>query len=178
MRILIVSYWFPPQNTIGAVRVGKFAKFLHLRGHDVRALTALPDDADRSLPLEIPQSHVICADDWNVDALLDPVKRLFQGRGNSGKTPRIAGNNGDGAMADDAPNWRARLRAFLTRHYYALLRIPDSKVGWRSAALVAGRQLLRDWRPDIIVASAPPVTRPELVRSARKTQIVQSLSND
>ncbi len=28
MRLLFVSYWFPPTNAIGAVRAGKFAKYM------------------------------------------------------------------------------------------------------------------------------------------------------
>jgi hypothetical protein len=39
-----------------------------------------------------------------------------------------------------------------------LLRLPDNRIGWRRGALAAGRALLSNWRPDIILASAPPVT--------------------
>ena len=36
MRLLIVSFAFPPYNSIGGVRVGKTAKYLASFGHDVR----------------------------------------------------------------------------------------------------------------------------------------------
>ena len=39
MKVLIVSFAFPPSNVIGAVRVGKLARYLDHRGHDVRVLT-------------------------------------------------------------------------------------------------------------------------------------------
>jgi imidazolonepropionase-like amidohydrolase len=40
MRILIVTWFFPPANTMGALRVGKFADFLVRQGHEVRVVTA------------------------------------------------------------------------------------------------------------------------------------------
>ena len=54
MKVLIVSFAFPPSNVIGAVRVGKLARYLDRRGHDVRVLTTDIVD-DRSLPLEIAE---------------------------------------------------------------------------------------------------------------------------
>jgi hypothetical protein len=39
MRLLFVSYWFPPTNSIGAVRAGKFAKYMLDRGHEVRKIS-------------------------------------------------------------------------------------------------------------------------------------------
>ena len=50
-----VIYSFPPENVIGAVLVGKFAKYLHERAHDLRVIVA-PPGADRSLPLEFHRS--------------------------------------------------------------------------------------------------------------------------
>jgi glycosyltransferase involved in cell wall biosynthesis len=43
-----------------------------------------------------------------------------------------------------------------TRHYYALLRIPDARAGWIAAATAAGYRLIRHWRPEIVIGSAPP----------------------
>jgi len=61
MKVLIVSFWFPPSNVAGAVRIGKLARYLHLRGHDLRVLTT-DIGVDRSLPLEIPSERVIYTD--------------------------------------------------------------------------------------------------------------------
>lgn len=38
-KILIVSYYFPPNNSIAGRRWAKFAKELHKQGHDIRVLT-------------------------------------------------------------------------------------------------------------------------------------------
>ena len=58
MKVLIVSFAFPPSNVIGAIRVGKLARYLDGRGHDLRVLTTDIVD-DRSLPLEISPGRVI-----------------------------------------------------------------------------------------------------------------------
>jgi glycosyltransferase involved in cell wall biosynthesis len=63
MRILIITYFFPPYNTIGAVRLGKIAKYLTKFGHEVRVVTAknqsLGLELQTSLELEIPSSNVL-----------------------------------------------------------------------------------------------------------------------
>jgi glycosyltransferase involved in cell wall biosynthesis len=40
-RILLVAYFYPPQNIIGARRPYALAKWLHRRGHDVTVLTSV-----------------------------------------------------------------------------------------------------------------------------------------
>ncbi len=59
LRILFISYYFPPYNIIASLRVGKTAKYLRQFGHDVRVVTArnLPYPAD--LPVEVPDEDII-----------------------------------------------------------------------------------------------------------------------
>jgi glycosyltransferase involved in cell wall biosynthesis len=154
MKVLIVSYWFPPINVIGAVRVGKLAQYLFEAGHDVRVVTA-HNDGDHSLPLEIPADRVFYATGWNVDELFDPlvhgVQRLLRA---------LSKKTGSGHQKRDAPAvatiHSTGLRATILRHYYALLRIPDARAGWIGAGTATGYQVICDWRPDVVVASAPP----------------------
>ncbi len=147
-KVLLVSHAFPPVNVIGAVRVGKFAKYLHEAGHDVRVIAGVP--RDRSLAVEIPAERVAYAPEWPVDQLFDGwrdfVRRLlFDTRGGGAPAPAAA-------QAGPRTGWSAEL----ARHYYAMLLIPDFRAGWIGAATVCGYELARDWRPDIVVASAPP----------------------
>ena len=58
MKLLLISFWFPPTNAIGAVRVGKFAKYLHQAGHDIRVLAG-PEIDSLTLPLELPAELVV-----------------------------------------------------------------------------------------------------------------------
>jgi glycosyltransferase involved in cell wall biosynthesis len=155
MKILIVSYWFPPLNVIGAVRVGKFAKYLHEAGHDVRVLTAR-NVGDSSLPVEIPPDRVFLADDWNVDALFDPVVHAVRRLGGKLRPHKTTDLEKVAAVPQFSTTGPTGLHATMVRHYYALLRIPDARAGWIGDGTAEGRRVVRDWRPDIIVASAPP----------------------
>ncbi len=49
MKLLLVSWHFPPHNTIAAIRLGKLSAFLQARGHDVRVITSVKPNADCSL---------------------------------------------------------------------------------------------------------------------------------
>jgi glycosyltransferase involved in cell wall biosynthesis len=155
MKILIISSSFPPQNVIGAVRSGKLAKYLHERGYDVRVLAA-PPTGDTSLPLEIPADQVVCAKDWNIDGLFDPLVEFF--RNPLRKHPKQAREPTATDKPSSATSDGRSLKERIKEHYYALLRIPDARAGWRKNAILAGRELLSRWRPDVIFASAPPVT--------------------
>lgn len=59
MKILIVSFLFPPSHNVGALRVGKTAKHLLAMGYDVRVLTASNSLYLLGLPLEIPSERVV-----------------------------------------------------------------------------------------------------------------------
>ncbi len=151
MKILIVSFWFPPSNVVGAIRVGKLARYLDRRGHDLRVLTA-DIGGDRSLPLEIPEEQVIYTNYENHEDWLTTVVRPFLRR------PAIAlGARGELSPVDGGTSSKSAWES-LRRHYYGLLHIPDLRRNWIKTAIPAGRQLMKEWKPDIIFASAPPIT--------------------
>lgn len=59
-KVLIVSYVFPPANSMGAVRVGKFAKYLPEFGWEPIVLTAdKPKGVPQTLPVEIDEANVV-----------------------------------------------------------------------------------------------------------------------
>jgi hypothetical protein len=109
------------------------------------------------LPLELPQEKVFYADDWNIDELFDPVIGFIRRATGRRRWSEAATVSGKSSGAVSSRN-ESKLREFLRQHYYALLRIPDARIGWRRNAVTAGRHLMASWRPDLIFASAPPVT--------------------
>jgi len=151
MKVLIVAFWFPPANFIGAIRVGKLARYLDRHGHDIRVLTT--DIAkDRSLPLEIPRERVVYTDycerkGW-LDLLVQPLRR---------RRAAVSGASGDVADAPDRVPGKSPWDK-LRRHYYGLIHVPDLRIDWLKTAVPAGRRLIDEWKPDIIFASAPPFT--------------------
>jgi len=73
---------------------------------------------------------------------------------------RLAGAGGQ-QFADYDPRWRPRVLASWLRE----LVFPDRFVLWRRAAMRAGRVLLREWQPDVILASFPPASAVALALS-------------
>jgi len=143
MRILLVSYYFPPFNTIGAVRVGKTAAHLRRLGHEVRVLTARDQPLLPSLPLEIPSEHVTATAWLDVNR---PIEMVLGGRrrvAERGFAPPAVGRS-----------WFKRLGAL----YRSLLNLPDGQIGWLPFALAAGHKLCREFQPELILASSTPPT--------------------
>jgi glycosyltransferase involved in cell wall biosynthesis len=141
MRLLLISFWFPPTNSIGAVRVGKLAKYLLRAGHEVRVLAG-PEIGNLTLPLEVPVQ------------LVTRPPRHAASFGEAPAQPSRAGR----LLRRLIPAGASGLEAMLKRHYYALRQIPDKRIGWLRPALAGGRSLLGTWRPDLIIASGPPYT--------------------
>ncbi len=140
MKLLLVSFFFPPYNAIGAVRMGKLAKSLIADGHEVRVLTAAGQALPDTLPLEIPPEWVIATRWWDVNQipyLLFGRRETAYRRGDTPMPPLLAG---------------------LRRAYQAAFNLPDGQIGWLPHAVRAGKKLIREWRPDLIYCSASPYT--------------------
>jgi len=143
MRILIVSFHFPPYNNIAAVRVGKTAKYLFAFGHNVRIVTAGGQPSQQTLAVEIPSKTVRYTSWINVKK---PVHRL------SGGQARIdLGDIPSGAHQA----WRRSPAWSLLK---TLLFFPDEQVGWLPFALGECNRTVTRWKPDVIFASAGPMT--------------------
>ena len=151
MKILIVSFAFPPSNVIGAVRVGKLARYLDRRGHDVRVLTTDLVE-DRSLPLEISRERVFYTEYRQRRHWVERMVRMLRGR----TAVAAEGRREDVPPQDGAP--ARSLRQTFRRHYFGVMHIPDMRADWVRTAIPAGRRLISEWKPEIIFASAPPNT--------------------
>lgn len=149
MRVLFISYWFPPTNVIGAVRAGKFAKYMLEAGHDVRVIAG-PGLAPLTLPLEVPDALVSRSE---IPPEAPPHPLLAAAGAHARGHP--------GALGRLATQASSRLR----HHWYAARQIPDKQRQWIGLAEAIGRTVLQSWRPDVIVASAPPYSC--LVAAAR-----------
>ncbi len=143
MRLLIVSYYFPPYNTIGAVRVGKTASLLTQWGHDVRVLCADDQPLQRTLNVELDETRISRTPWWNVNA---PVERLLGGR------QRVA------AQGFTLKQGTASFVGKLGRLYKSAVNFPDAQIGWLPYAVQTGESILRDWNAELILASGLPAT--------------------
>lgn len=150
MRILIVSFQFPPFHGIACLRVGKTAKYLSKLGHDVRVLSARDQNVPSpTLPVEIPEENVVYTHWINP---IDPLVKLFSG---NVATPQGALSPG---ARETPPTLSQRLRRFLRELVRSILMFPDREAGWYPFAVIAGAKICKEWKPDLIYASSFPAS--------------------
>ena len=143
MRILIVSFYFPPYNNIAAVRIGKTAKYLVTFGHEVRVVTAKRQPFQQTLALEIPSETVRYTSWIN---LKKPIHML-----SGGQTRIDLGDIPPGAHQA----WRrSRIWSLLK----TFLFFPDEQIGWLPFAVRKCAQTVKQWKPHVILASSGPMT--------------------
>lgn len=172
MKILIVSWFFAPSNTIGAVRLGAIAGGLQESGHDVRVLTAAVDRYRQTLPVPLPEEQ-ICRTKWfDINALPQSAGRRLREMvpgtgGRTGSRTGSRGPRGDGTAAAGesgraVPASRGSMRRIVRQRlsdlYVNALNWPDWQIGWRPYAVRAGSDLVKSWQPDVVFASGPPFT--------------------
>jgi hypothetical protein len=144
MKILLISFFFPPFNSVGAIRTNKTAKTLADAGHDIRVISCANQSLPSSLPLEISENNVEYTRWWNVNS---PVEFLLGGKN------KVAAK-GFVPSANHLPDLVINMGAI----YRNLLNFPDGQVGWYPFAKRAGDRIIQRWVPDLIFASAAPYT--------------------
>lgn len=161
MRLLIISFAFPPYNSIGGVRVGKTAKYLAEFGHDVRVLTARDQPFRPTLPVELPADKITYSR-WLTLRRTAPMadSRPATATRNQGAPAGRDQTNAPASRGNqaDAPAAAPGLKQSLGRHLKALLDFPDSNVGWLPFAVSEAARLHKAWQPELIFASSPPPT--------------------
>lgn len=150
MRLLLISYYFPPMGGIGVQRALKFSKYLGEFGVTVQVLAAhdasYAHDASllEELPADVPVHRVAHtpllqrALAWRQRVV--PAGRATLGQPGAGGPVR-------------APFWRDVLLST-----WGSLRFPDDKSGWARRAYADARSWLHDSGIDMIFSTAPPMS--------------------
>jgi glycosyltransferase involved in cell wall biosynthesis len=155
VKILILSWYFPPAGGMGSLRVGKLAKHLLAAGHDVRVICGNAEPETGSLPMEVPGNRVTTTSWYNINAFPRYVQNLRKKL--KGDAPASAAGAPASAEAPFVGGGGGLLRKLGHLYQYAF-NIPDSRIGWTPHALRAAGRVLTGWKPDLIYASAPPHT--------------------
>lgn len=151
MRILIISWFFPPANTVAAVRLGGVACHLLNTGQEVRVITARDIPAQQTLANMVNEGRVHRTT-WR-----QPLAWYRQLRGKIAHQPNRAGRADHtnwpptmhvGSRRRNRPLWKALLRDQLF--------FPDKSSGWITPAVREGCRVCDGWQPDIVFASGPP----------------------
>src|SRR5215213_11544678 len=143
-KVLIVSYFYPPCHRIGGLRPSKFSRYLPESGWQPLILTVEPDGLPAEFPLEVPEQWVRRTPSFDVNFL----PRLVVGRervAHEGYAPRTSGRLG--SVVRGLGEW-----------YRQLFNFPDPEIGWYPFAVQAGRRLIQQERPSVILSSSVPIT--------------------
>ena len=146
-KVLLVSFQFPPQASMAAIRLGKFAKYLPQFGWEPIILTRnKTEDSPSISPLEIDDSSIIRTP---YSFLYHNIyQRAVAGKPDHQKATvqRIAGKGVSSI---------ARLLSFISRQPSVRLLIPDV-TGWYPHAIRSGHELLKREDVEIVFSSSPP----------------------
>jgi len=151
VKILLLSFHFPPDAPIAATRAPKFAKYLIDAGHDVRVICAIDPQAQVAHALEVDEARIMRTEWRDLRALPgDMLNRMTPSRNQP--TPRASTS---AAVTTSVPARRS-LRTRLGAFYDSAVCRPDRQIGWRPYAVKAARALFETWTPDLIYATCPP----------------------
>lgn len=137
-RVLMISYYFPPQGGIGSLRAVRFATRLPERGWETLVLAPRSGPYPRDPSLAFPESRIIRT------AAIDLSR--------AGKA--ALGLDTEGPAALRRGSVLDSLRRLVRRWLYR----PDGQIGWYPFAVAAGRRAIRRERIDAIFSSSYPLT--------------------
>ena len=144
MRLLLVTYYFPPSGGAGVQRTLKFAKYLRTSGVEPVVLTveagAYPS-LDPTLEADVPDGVEVVR-----TRSLDPFGLYGALTGRSRREAVAVGSVGGADSFGKRLGLWARANVFL----------PDARVGWVPFAARAARRLVRAGRVDAVLTSGPP----------------------
>src|SRR5690606_27913109 len=113
-------------------------------GHEVRVVTAGDQPLQASLPVEIP-AEAVFRSGW-----INPARGAEAVLGGREK---VAARG----FAGPATGLLGRLLLHL-RYALKSVLVPDEQIGWYPYALAAAARAIAGWRPDVVYASAMPIT--------------------
>ena len=154
-KILIVSYYFAPQNVIGAVRATKLAKYLSRMGHEVTVLCGegLSSLQDPTLKRDLEQmTDVHTLREWN--PMRSRKQRVQAKQGEETAKAVSAEKAGGGGMK----------RRVLNGIYLFLLFCADMHFAWQG--VVAVRRMGK--RFDVVLTSYGPWSMHQIGRKVKK----------
>lgn len=155
-NLLIISYHFPPDLVVGAIRPAKFAQYLPEFGWDVSVLTVF-DKYHKNIdqyqqkqqePIAVYRTGKIP----NFSDIYLSLKNFnipFQHKNNNYQAPQ--------KWTPPKESKRETTLGRLKRYFNSLVVwLPDDKIGWVAPAVLAGLNLIKKNKIDAIFTTCPP----------------------
>jgi glycosyltransferase involved in cell wall biosynthesis len=146
MKVLIISYYWPPSGGSGVQRWMYFSKYLEEFGVVPTVITVKENQAsysslDESLIQEVQHVRVFKT------STLEPIRLYsFLKSGNTKKSiPQ-------GNVGGKKPGMMDKMARFIRANYF----IPDARVGWNPYAFKKAKQLLQHEKFDWVISTGPP----------------------
>lgn len=146
MKILFITYHFAPYNCIGAVRTTRTAEYLSELGHEVKVVSAIDQDLPETLATSFDKNSIFYTKWIDVNA---PVK-IF-GKSKKDKIKEIA-------KSGASKFFFVKTIKNILDIYRFIFNIPDRYIGWFFHSKRQSEQVMKNWTPDVIYASATPYT--------------------
>lgn len=152
-RVLVISYYFPPDRAIGGKRIAAFCR--HLPAHNFEPIVLTVDEGscvavDPTVTVP-PGTSVV-----RVKPHQTPLEWYRRNKNKWGADATM--NTSPVGQGDGAKPVPAVSRSWVRKNVLAALWIPDGQWGWYLPAVKAGRSIIERMRPDIILSSGPPWT--------------------
>lgn len=157
-KVLVVSYTFPPENNMGAVRIGKFVKYLPEFGWEPVVLTAdRIDDLSRTLPVEIDEANIFRTKYFTLSHILAGMLTTRK------KNDSINSIKQDSYSNKPSTGWKNNtLKALrIMSPVYSLPMINQltmEPLDWYRSGLKQGMELAKKGDIDVIFSSYSPST--------------------
>jgi glycosyltransferase involved in cell wall biosynthesis len=160
-KILIISYYFPPNSEVGGIRPAKFAKYLPDFGWEPIILTIkekhiVHEDPERLS--ELQDMKILRTSVWPTGTqLIDTVKnKLRNNKINSIPNQKI-GNQLAGNKST-LYKYSSRIAMKTKMFLKSIMEMPDEQVGWFFPAVWRGYRAIKNEKIERIFATAPPAT--------------------
>jgi hypothetical protein len=145
-RLLVITYHFPPDGSIGGQRWAGLSKYLARLGWEVHVITAAVPGRDQATP--------------QIHRHVQHRRRTLGDVYSAAVSRRQPPEPNQQAMAEktDAPGRSPRFQtvAAVRRIVSGAMYLPDSARGWVLRAAAAARRLLREKQFDVVISSGPP----------------------
>ncbi|MCF7919898.1 MAG: glycosyltransferase [Candidatus Cloacimonetes bacterium] len=145
-KVLIITYYWPPAGGPGVQRILKFVKYLPQLGWQPVVLTVKNGNypaLDEILTAEIPREAEVFK-----TFSLEPfaLYNLIKGKKPDSNIPtHILSSSEKDTLIQKLFKW-IRVNLFL----------PDARIGWIPFMIKKGKQLIREYQPDVIFSCSPP----------------------
>ncbi len=143
-HLLVISFYFPPIMSAGAVRIGKVVKYLPAFGWEPFVLTVQPKGiVTTGIPLEVKESVIFRTPYW------DPVGIFSRQGGVKSKRDPKPGKERKSSRFHPL---REKIKRWSP---LTIQRMPDRMMGWYPFAIREGKRILKWDRIDAIFSSHP-----------------------